>query len=76
LRPYLFWTSKCKGEKTEEESKSSCYGNHNHKEDDIEGRLASHFGRDALITDRDEFIDHLKKEKASFKYPGKFISDF
>jgi len=57
-------------------SKSSCFGNHNHKEDDIEGRLASHFGRDALITSRATFIEHLRHERANFKFPGKFVTEF
>lgn len=75
LRPYLKWTSRCKGTFSEN-AKSSCFGNHNHKEDDIEGRLASHFGRDALITSREDFIQHLSSEVANFKYPGRLVTEF
>lgn len=77
LRPYLHWNARCKSTPLiDEELKSSCNGNHSHKEDDIEGRLASHFGRDSLITNRLQFIEHLRQESSAFKYPGKFIASF
>jgi len=58
------------------DSKSSCHGLHQHKEDDIQGRLQQHFGPEMLITDRSEFIKHLNKEKRLIKPIGKFVSEF
>lgn len=63
LRPYLYWNSRCKGYNQCEESKSSCLGNHRHKEDDIQGKLENHFGRDALITSRKTFVEFLNFER-------------
>ena len=74
----MHWNTRCKAEPplTDEDPKSSCFGNNKHKEDDIEGRLAGHFGRDALITNRMVFIEHLRLESQNFKFPGKFVAEF
>lgn len=57
------------------DSKSSCNGYHNHKEDDIEGKLQETF-ENSIITDRNVFLRLVRAESKKFRPLGKYITEF
>jgi hypothetical protein len=66
------WNSLCKGENPE--ARTSCKGNHLHKEDDIEGKLINHFG--SMFISKTSFAEHLKSERKKFKPIGRLVASF
>jgi len=61
LVPYVYW----------------CCSDYGWQYDDVTNILRISFGPQILITDRNQFIETLKKEtEANFKLPGKKITSF
>jgi len=44
--------------------------------DNIEDILKNHFGSDSVITEREEFLKHLKEESKNFKPLGTKVGSF
>ena len=51
-------------------------GHHDHKSDDIAGRLQLLFGESSLLLSRHQFAEHVQKEATNFRPFGKFVTEF
>lgn len=61
LRPYVYW----------------CCSEYSQNYDDVTNILRLSFGSDALLTDRNDFVSHLKSETLEkFKLPGEKVTSF